>query len=98
MFNTHLFNSVHGSDEMPEATVVSRSVFIERTSGIFVGSLIHNVHENGAIFNHGGVRSRNRFADTSNIPVNFNGNCDRRGRYLYIETKYYLFVIANAFV
>lgn len=83
MLNTYLFNTVHGSDEMSEPTVINGSPLIVRTFGIFIGGLVHNVHENGAIRNLGGVRSRNRFANTGNIPVHFKGNCDCRGRYLY---------------
>lgn len=83
MLNTYLFNAVHGSDGMSEPTVISGSPLIVRTISIFVGGLVQNVHENSAIRNLGAIRSRNRFANTGNIPVNFKGNRDCRGRYLY---------------
>ena len=72
---------------MSKPTVVSRSVFIVRTIGFFIGGFVHNVHENGAISNLGGVWSRNRFANTCDIPVLFNGNCDCKRRYLCTDKK-----------
>ena len=83
MFNTYLFSTIHGSNEMSQATEISGSPPVVRTICIFVGGLVHDVHENGAIRNLRGVRSRNRFANTGDIPVHFKGNCDCRGRYLY---------------
>ena len=85
---THLFSTVHRSDEMSEPPVVGGSVFIVRTSGFFIGGFVHHVKKNGAIGNLGCVWSRNWFADTGHIPVLFNGNCDCRRRYLYVNTKY----------
>ena len=83
MFNTHLFSTVHGSNEMSVSTVISGSPPIVRAILIFVGGLVHNVHENSVLRNLRGVGSRNRFANTGNIPVHFKGNCDRRGWNLY---------------
>ena len=79
----YLFGTVHGSDEMSESPVISGSPAIVRAIPIFVGGLVHNVHESGALRNLRGVWSRNRFANTGNIPVHFKGNCDCRGSNLY---------------
>ena len=83
MFNTYLFSAVHGSNEMSEPTVISGSPPIVRTIPIFVGSLVHDIHENGVLRNLRGVGGRNRFANTGNIPVHFKGNCDCRRWNLY---------------
>ena len=83
MFNTYLFNAVHGSNEMSEPTVISGSPPIVRTIPIFVGGLVHNIHENGVLRNLRGVWSRDRFTNTGNIPVYFKRNSDCRGWYLY---------------
>ena len=79
MFNTYLFSTVHGSNEMSQSTEISGSPLVVRTFCIFIGGLVHDVHENGAISNLRGVRRRNRFANTGDIPVYFKGNCDCRG-------------------
>ena len=55
MFNTHLFSTVHGRNEMPESTVISGGPPIVRAISVFVGSLVHNVHENGVLRNLRGV-------------------------------------------
>ena len=53
MFNTYLFNIVHGRNEMSESTVIGGSPPI--VNPIFVGSLLHNIHENGVFCNLRGV-------------------------------------------
>ena len=83
MMNTYLFSTVHGSNEMSEPTVIGWSPPVVRTICIFVGGLVHNVHQHGALCNLRGVWSRNRFTNDGNIPVYFKRNCDCRGRYLY---------------
>ena len=82
MFNAYLFSTVDGSNGTCQSTEISGSPLVVRTICIFIGGLDHDVLENGVIRNLRGVRSRNRFANTGEIPVHFKGNCDCRGRYL----------------
>ena len=83
MLDTYLLSTVHGSNGMSQPTEISGSPPVVRTIFIFISGLVHDVQENGAIRNLRGVRSRNRFANTGDIPIDFKGNCDCRGRYLY---------------
>ena len=95
ILNTHLHNTVHRSDVMSLSTVVRGRVFIKRTCTVFIGRFVQNFHKNGAFRNLGGVRSGDRFANTGNIPVKFNGNSDCRSRYLCAE-KDIVFLLSQA--
>ena len=80
-----MLDAVHSGNEMPKATIISGSVLVERTFGVFISRLVHYVHESGAIRDLGGVRSRDWPTDAWYVPVQCNGDRDWRGWYLDVK-------------
>ena len=97
--NTYLCGAVKGSNRMPQTTMVSRDVSIERTFRILISNLVYYIQKNTAVCDLSGVWSWDWFANQRHVPVQCNGYSDGRGwrldekKWMYVvEWKFFLSV------
>ena len=88
--NTYLCGAVKGSNRIPQTTIVSRDVSIERTFRIFISSLVYYIQKNTAVCDLSGVWSWDWFANQRHVPVQCNGYSDGRGWRLDEKKRMYL--------
>ena len=88
--NTYLCGAVKGSNRIPQTTMVSRDVSIERTFRIFISSLVYYIQKNTAVCDLSGVWSWDWFANQRHVPVQCNGYSDGRGWRLDEKKRMYL--------
>lgn len=71
-----LFGAIYGGDQVPQASIVSAVVFVERAFFVFPCSFVQDVDQQCSVLHVCDVTGWNWFINHVGIPVNLQGDCD----------------------